>query len=64
MNVDVNVAGEVELFLSCMDLMSAGGDKKEMMNCKVGAFDMVYCSVGPWDVIFDNDDDDDEMSKL
>ena len=44
------------LLLSCVDLMCADGNKKEMMNCNVGAFDMVDCNVGPWDMIFDDYD--------
>ena len=57
MNVDGNVAGEVELLLSSIDLMNTDGSGSDMVNYRVGAFKLVDCDVGPWDMSFDDDDD-------
>ena len=57
MNVDGNVAREVELLLSSIDMMNTDGNGSDMVNCTVGAFKLVDCDVGPWDMSFDDDDD-------
>ena len=56
MNVDGNVAGEVELLLSCFVTMITDGSGSDVVNCSIEAVELVDCDVGPWDMSFDDDD--------
>ena len=55
-NVDGNVAGEVELLLSCFDTMITDGSGSDVVNCSIKTVELVDCDVGPWDISFDEDD--------
>ena len=55
-NVDGNVAGEVKLLLSCINMMNTDGSGSDMVDYRVRAFELVDCDVGPWDMSFDDDD--------
>ena len=56
-NIDKNVVGEVELLLSCFDMMNTDGRGSDVVNCSIGALKLVDCDVRPWDKSFDDDDD-------
>ena len=44
-NVNRNVAGEVELLLSSFDMMNTDGSGSDMKNCRSGALKLVDCDV-------------------